>query len=1239
MSELAIKLIRNEKEERTGKLDLGNCGLTDFPEELFELDWLEELNFCNEYEDNEQQKWIKSPNKGGNNYINRTYLPESFARFSHLKALRIGGWFLENWQINDCAVLGELHSLTSLSLSSNKISDYSFLEKLTTLTSLSLSSNKISDYSFLEKLTALTSLSLSSNKISDYSFLEKLTALTSLDLSFNKISGIRFLEKLTALTSLSLSFNKISDIRFLEKLTALTSLDLSYNKISDIRFLEKLTALTSLDLSYNKISDYSFLEKLTALTSLDLSENKISGIRFLEKLTTLTSLDLHGNQISDIRFLEKLTALTSLDLRGNQISDIRFLEKLTALTSLYLRYNQISNIRFLEKLTALTSLDLSSNQISDIRFLEKLTALTSLYLSDNQISDYSFLEKLTGLTSLDLSYNQISDIRFLEKLTALTSLDLSYNKISDYSFLEKLTALTSLDLRENQISDYSFLEKLTTLTSLSLRYNQISDIRFLEKLTALTSLNLSNNQISDIRFLEKLTALTSLDLRENQINNIQALLPLMQKGVPVNLEEYGGGGTSLYKNPIVKPPMNIVEQGADAILTYFKQLQQGSEKLYEARIVIVGEPGAGKTTLFRKLENENIQVPDPNQKSTHGININPQKSFKHSNGAEIKASVWDFGGQDTQNYLHQYFYAKDNLFILVCDHRAEKYRFDYWFEMITRLCAESTVIIVRNQNERETAGQALVYDEYEKRFPSLKISRVDVDLKKNDARWNLLIQTIEENLSAMQRVNQEVPRKWKPMRDAIEDWKKSNKPYIAYTEFEKICSQNDLTEKSHQVQCLEYLHWLGLALHYDDLSLTQTIFIDPKWITTGLYEILKEDNYTQNNKGRFTEKDIQHIWKERSTSDQNLLLSLLLKDQFEVCYKVENTKNYLVPVLIDNIKKEPTIKNDKPYTLRFKFPFMPFGFFSRLIVRLYDKIWDNYVWLTGVWIKDECNCIAKLEHLKDINSGEEVFEISIYGDIKDRKELLATIRNEIFHIRKLLFPNLIIEEQIPCFCSKCLALNTPYFHSRIDLEKMAANNQFYSQCKNSGELMPTSTLLDSIINTEELKKQYREMEKSEKVYIDLHDIGNPNIKINTLANAKAEATAKNEITTTINNILGEIQSLKEDFEDEKKLLLNKGIAEDDYEVTLKDIGKAETAIQELETAQKQDQELPAKSKNRLKRFIDDLSDENSTLHKGLKLLRKGRDYGVNLAEMYNKIAANTGMPAVPPLALEVIKKL
>jgi hypothetical protein len=46
MSQLALQRIREAKEKRSTRLDIGNCGLTEIPVEVFELTWLEELMLC-----------------------------------------------------------------------------------------------------------------------------------------------------------------------------------------------------------------------------------------------------------------------------------------------------------------------------------------------------------------------------------------------------------------------------------------------------------------------------------------------------------------------------------------------------------------------------------------------------------------------------------------------------------------------------------------------------------------------------------------------------------------------------------------------------------------------------------------------------------------------------------------------------------------------------------------------------------------------------------------------------------------------------------------------------------------------------------------------------------------------------------------------------------------------------------------------------------------------------------------
>jgi len=45
MSKLAQKLITENQRTQSPFLDLGNCGLTQIPEQVFECTWLENLNF------------------------------------------------------------------------------------------------------------------------------------------------------------------------------------------------------------------------------------------------------------------------------------------------------------------------------------------------------------------------------------------------------------------------------------------------------------------------------------------------------------------------------------------------------------------------------------------------------------------------------------------------------------------------------------------------------------------------------------------------------------------------------------------------------------------------------------------------------------------------------------------------------------------------------------------------------------------------------------------------------------------------------------------------------------------------------------------------------------------------------------------------------------------------------------------------------------------------------------------
>ena len=460
-----------------------------------------------------------------------------------------------------------------------------------------------------------------------------------------------------------------------------------------------------LDLGYCGITDLTELPELFKckhLETLILSNvwydkksrrwvNSRNSVKY-NKLNTIPK------EISNLKKIKKI--IISGEHGANwTISDIRFLENLTRLQFLDIRNNQISDIRFLENLTELQSLDLSYNQISDIRFLENLTDLQSLYLGSNKITDIRFLERLTGLKSLDLASNKISDIRSLERLTGLQSLDLASNKITNICSLENLTRLQSLDLF----------------------YNQISDIRFLENLTDLQSLYLASNKIFDIHFLENLLRLQFLDLRYNQIKEIPSFIFQLEMEMSMS-EYYFKSGLGIYGNPIKSPPLEVVKQGKQAVLDWFEATK---EKLNEIKIILIGEPKAGKTSLLRRLTEDTF---NEKEVQTDGVNIEDIAFGKCDTFKEqtllndITGHFWDFGGQEFMKATHQFFFTRRTIYVLVLEARkdrkiAEDIR--NWVKQIVETGGNSPIIVLANQIDVNT-GFGFKYErELQDEFPQI----------------------------------------------------------------------------------------------------------------------------------------------------------------------------------------------------------------------------------------------------------------------------------------------------------------------------------------------------------------------------------------------------------------------------------------------------------------------------------------------------------------------------------------
>jgi len=194
----ALQLIReNQEKHARGKgathLDLGNCGLTELPDVLFECVWLEELILSNVWEeyDFEKKKWQtkESQNKGSKNNIKN--LPHTISKLLRLKKLVVAGRLgNDEWDLFDLSPLKELQNLRILDFTSTQVSNLLPLEGLKNLQLLDVSFTQVSDLLPLKNLKKLKLLDINSTGVSDLSPLKDLHDIKLLSLSDTQVNDL-----------------------------------------------------------------------------------------------------------------------------------------------------------------------------------------------------------------------------------------------------------------------------------------------------------------------------------------------------------------------------------------------------------------------------------------------------------------------------------------------------------------------------------------------------------------------------------------------------------------------------------------------------------------------------------------------------------------------------------------------------------------------------------------------------------------------------------------------------------------------------------------------------------------------------------------------------------------------------------------------------------------------------------------------------------------------------------------
>ncbi len=778
----------------------------------------------------------------------------------------------------------------------------------------------------------------------------------------------------------------------------------------------------------------SELRELRNLRSLDLRGSGISSLpAWVEDVPDLEEINIYGLENVSIlswpRIRWKLDARTAIraELDPGKISGIDINSQTPARVLQEVFDLGRSGVLNLEELSISCGVTLQpGNQSKQLKL-----DWPDFSLLDSQIEEFLGSQReLVELELLGCPFGRIPEpIRDMTRLAEIMLCGVFPENVPDWLF--RLPALSSLDL---EINDLAYLP------------DSLREARELKVL--LLGWNRFNGIPSGVW---ELASLEHLGLEGCRLTEIPSDILRLKRLKTLELDSDPG-----FPQEIVSPPPEIVSGGPDAIRRYWLQERDvGVDYLAEAKLLIVGESGAGKTSLAKKILDPGYAL-DSDEDSTEGISVSPwrfpasvrvrDQDGEHLLERDFRVNIWDFGGQEIYHSTHQFFLTKRSVYALVTDERREDADFEYWLEVVNLLGGGSPLVIV--QNRKHGRQQGIDLGAIRQRYPNMCGALV-VDLADN-AGLDAAIAKIRRELEQLPHIGTSLPKTWRDVRVALEG---DPRNYIAAAEFFGICHENGFTDRGDMRQLGGYLHDLGICLFFqDDDELSDTVILKPEWGTRAVYRIL-DDPQVAAALGVFRRDDLRRIWSDASYEAMHgKLLRLMIK--FGLCFPVPGADTFIAPQLLT--PSQPPYHWDETgnLVLRYAYEVMPKGIVRRLIVALHDLIVPGgYLWRSGAVFEYDLSRAEVIEQYR-----RRVLTVRLQGG--DPRVLLGIIDHELGLIHRS-YPGIKFEKLMPCTCPVCAAASEPATYAVSELEDFARSGD-QIQCRVSRRLLDPAVLLRTL---------------------------------------------------------------------------------------------------------------------------------------------------------------------------------
>lgn len=639
---------------------------------------------------------------------------------------------------------------------------------------------------------------------------------------------------------------------------------------------------------------------------------------------------------------------------------------------------------------------------------------------------------------------------------------------------ERFPALKVLDLtRSVAVPLPPSLSRLSGLEELSLGHCEVplpplgtfKNLRSLTLPSTVTTLPTSILDLGDLKNLDlSSTHIDTLPVDINRLSNLETLwLPPTIRRIPPTLAGMRKLSYVYFQdNQLEEPPPEIAKRGWAAVQRYFAALEErGSRRLYEAKLIVVGEGEVGKTCLIRKLADPGTDITAETVaaqiKSTEGIDIRGW-AITTAKSDDFRVNIWDFGGQEIYHATHQFFLTQRSLYLFVWDARKEDRNagFEYWLNVVNTLSGGSPVLVVLNKCDERI--KTIDEQRLRKRFPNIagffQVSAL------TGAGMDTLRTAVCQQMDTLPHVGTPWPPHWQRVRQRLEanpaDW-------MSIGAYQSLCREEGVPDDTSET-LLGFLHDLGVVLHFaDEPLLRHTVILKPEWGTDAVYAVL-DTQAVQMAHGRFSRQDLNAIWDPQRHPKEKHAELLALMGRFELCFGLEGTADYIAAELLSPSPPPFNWTDHGALLFEYHYDFMPAGIMSRFICRTHTMTEGQTYWKTGVVLTWE-GARARIEELE--GSPRRV-RIAVQGRDNGRP-LLEIVRSHFKHIHMTL-NDLRPRQMVPCRCSECRISADPHFFD-YETVKGALGKTDTLQCQKSYGPVAVRELL-SLISDDEAERQH-----------------------------------------------------------------------------------------------------------------------------------------------------------------------